>query len=191
MYGRKAPYDNCQIFVKLYNDYANREYILREFDNNKNAIDRTLNRCAFDASSFISEKFKLGKPTSGDENDCSGPNFLLEQHLSNLTNSLQNKAFDSDNIENINYTLEQNGTSQCTASADRSTYGSIIVDRIEEAIQQETAMASTSSCSAFNLDRDDGNIADKLDRIQRRKRRLSDTVDYEEEYEWETTKYFE
>lgn len=106
MYGRKAPYDNCEIFTNLYDEYTDKDYILKEFDNTKvGEIDLTLNRCSFDRSTFIPEKFKLGIPTPGTENDCSGPNFFLEPHLPVLSHSLRTKAFDEDNIERIDLML--------------------------------------------------------------------------------------
>lgn len=94
---------NCNnLFTNLYNEYANKEYILREFDNsNEPEIDRTLNRCSVDRSTFSPANFKLGYSTPGEENDCSDVNFSLENHLPLLTNYLQNKSIDDNNIEHI------------------------------------------------------------------------------------------
>lgn len=136
VYRTKAPYDNCQLFINLYNDYANKEYILREFDNNKgNRNDRTLNRCAFDGNAFAPEKFKLGSPTPGNANECSGPNFFFEQILSEIATPIQQKAFDSDNLDEIDQLLEQIDGPHCTASFDALTYQSLSDDVIEEVIQ--------------------------------------------------------
>lgn len=97
VYARKAPFEDCELFTNLHEDYANKLYILREFDNSKK--DRTLNRCSFSGKAFTPEKFKLGSPTPGTENDCKGTHFFIEQILPELTNPIQNKAFDSDNVD--------------------------------------------------------------------------------------------
>lgn len=192
VYARKAPYDNCDLLKNLCDEYANKEYILREFDNNnEQGMDRTLNRCSFDRSKFIPEKFKLGSPTPGADNDCSGVNFFLENHLSQLTNTLKNKVFDDENIEHINEIAEKNDGSQCFASVDASAYEQVPDDAIENEIVKEIESANANTCSALNLGPNDGNIADQLDRSNRRKRRLSETVNYEEENEWETMSYFQ
>lgn len=90
VYGRKAPYDNCALFTDLYNEYTNMEYILREFDNNQEGLDRTLNRCAVDGTNgFVPDHFKLGAPTPGAINDCTGQNFIIERHLPIISNPLE------------------------------------------------------------------------------------------------------
>lgn len=189
VYGRKAPYDTCEIFTNLHEDYTNKDYILREFDNS--GTDRTLNRCSFDRSAFVPEKFKLGVPSPGAENDCSGPNFFIEPHLPVLSQSLQTKAFDEDNIEEINTMLERNDTSQCYSASDPSSYYTIPVDQIESKIREESEISEKAGCSILNLGSDDGNIADEIDRINRRKRRLSESTNYEEIFEWESTDHFQ
>lgn len=78
------------------------------------------------------------------ENDCTVPNFLLEQHIQQLTNTLSNKPFDDDNIEMNDLISEQSDTSQCTASVDVSTFGHISVNAIEEQISKEIEAASSN-----------------------------------------------
>lgn len=129
--------------------------------------------------------------TPGAENDCSGPNFFLEEHLSVLADPYQNKAFDEENIEDINALAEKDDLAQCTASSDVSSYSTIHVAAIEKVVLQESEIAEKGGCSALNLGSDDGNIADSLDRTNRRKRRLSDSAHYEEVFEWETTSNFQ
>lgn len=189
VYSRKAPYEHCEIYTKLYPEFSKTPYILREFDNAK--TDRTLNRCSFDKNTFIPHKFKLGIATPGMENDCSGPKFVLENHLSQLTDSLLNKPFDEENLEINNEILDQTDSPQCTSSFDVSTYAHLSDDLIEEYISKETQSAQSNECTALDLGSDVGNIADELDRSNKRKRVLSETGNYEEELEWETTKYFE
>lgn len=192
VYGTTAPYDNCQLFINLYNDYANKDYILREFDNNKGSgKDRTLSRCALDGNSFAPEKFKLGSLTPGMENDCSGAQFFLDQFISEIATPIQQKAFDSDNFDEIDHSLEQTNAPQCTASVDSSAYQNISDDAIEEIIQHQSTIAAESTCTALNLGVNAGNIAYELDRTNKRKRRLSESVDHEKRFEWETTEHFQ
>lgn len=75
VYGQKAPFETCDLFTNLCNDFANKEYVLREFDNKK--TDRTLNRCTFDSTPFVPEKFKIGAPSPGKDNDCTGAQFFF------------------------------------------------------------------------------------------------------------------
>lgn len=133
VYGTKAPYDGCKLLTNLCNEYASKEYILREFDNNKGSgKDRTSNRCAFDRNAFTPDKFKLGIPTPGKENDCSGPQFFLEKFLSAIALPIQHKTFDSDNFDEIDQSLEQINAPQCTASVDSSIYQSISDDELRK-----------------------------------------------------------
>lgn len=77
VYASKSPYDNCKLFTYLHSDYAKKEYVLREIHNSKGSgKDRTLNRCALDGIPFCPEKFKLGSPTPGNEDDCTGVQFF-------------------------------------------------------------------------------------------------------------------
>lgn len=191
VYGRKAPYDNCVLFIDLYNDYANMEYILREFDNNVEGIDRTLNRCAVDSTeAFVPNQFKLGLPTPGSTNDCTGTHFILEPHLSDLSDPLQQRPFDSDNQDAIDQSLMEVDNAQCTSSTDLSAYASTSVGAIEMEIQSENILAQDDSCSSLQLGANDGNLAEALDISNNRKRSLSDTTDYETELEWEFRSMF-
>lgn len=73
---------------------------LREFTF-REGNDFSLNNCSLENDGFIPEKFKLGRPTPGLENDCSGMNFFLEdriQHIlpnivSNTTNNYKLKNY--------------------------------------------------------------------------------------------------
>lgn len=189
VYTKKSSFDNCKLFTTLHQDYANKLYILREFDNSKK--DRTLNRCSLDGKSFTPEKFKLGSPTPGADNDCTGPHFFIETILPEIMNPTQSKPFDSDNMEEIDFTLEQSESPKCTASFDASMYASISDDEIEERIQQETEIATRSSCTALNLGANSGNIADEVDRIRESKRRWSETSVDEEDLGWKNANQFQ
>lgn len=70
VYAKKAPIESCELFSRLHLNFEHKAHILREFDNVK--VDRTLNRCSIDENAFSPEKFKLGRPTPGEDNDYSG-----------------------------------------------------------------------------------------------------------------------
>lgn len=186
VYGRQAPYDNCALFTDLYNEYT-MNYVLREFDNTQDGVDRTLNRCTTNyMKAFVPNHFKLGLPTPGATNDCTGAHFMIESHFPNISDPLQQHPFDLDNVDSNLDSLMDEGSSQCTSSFDRSTYDSTSDMSIEMAITTQS-----DSCSSMNLGANDGNIAEELDISNSRKRKLSDTSDYGIELEWETTKKFE
>lgn len=152
-------------------DYAEKEYILREFDNqNEPKIDRTLNRCAYGRSAFIPEMFKLGSPSPGKENDCSGVNFLIENHFPELASD-----------------AGEDNTDSCI---NVDAFANVSDESIEMQIQKELNAANTNQCSSLLLDPEYGNIANEIDRSNSRKRRLSQSTNYEEINEWESTREF-
>lgn len=133
-------------------------------------IDRTLNRCAFGRNAFIPGKFKLGSPSPGKENDCSGANFLIEQHFPESQNTDAGEDTDS-----------------CINNA---AFDHVSDELIEMAIQKEFKAANINQCSSLLLGPEDGNIADEIDRSNGRKRRLSQLTNYEEVNEWESSNEF-
>lgn len=78
VYSEKCDRDRCNIFEELQPAFAKKKYTLREF-NFKNDI--SLNRCTIETDGFIPEKFRIGKPTPGFENDCSGVYFVLKDRI--------------------------------------------------------------------------------------------------------------
>lgn len=124
------------------------------------------------------------------ENDCTGPNFILENSIQQLTDSLQNKPFDEENIEMNAAILEEENSPQCTGSFDPSTYENIMDDALEQQILGDEQAVRENVCTSLDLGSNVGNIADEVDRVNRRKRRLGDTANYEEFNEWETTTKF-
>lgn len=188
VYGRKAPYDDCALFTYLRNDYAQKEYVLREFDNSAGSgIDRTLNRCSLDSSAFVPEKFKLGIASPGAENDCSGSAFFLESYLARLSDPLRGEPVDSNN----EYSTAEMCDTQCSSADSVSTYQTVSESLVNDIIDNDRAVAGNNQCSASNLAATEGNIADEIDRTNRRKRRLSETEDDAVENEWETLKLFQ
>lgn len=80
-------------YIPTYNEYANKQYISREFDQARKSIIL-----------LIVIPMMMFSPTPSEQKDCSGVNIFLEG-LPDLTENLQNKFFDDDNIESINSTL--------------------------------------------------------------------------------------
>lgn len=188
VYTRKAPFETCEFFTRLHENFINKHYVLREFDNNKKNKDRSLNRCADDGKAFTPERFKLGSPTPGRENDCSGIHFFLEQILPEINDPVQNVVTVPDDVDEFDFTFEQTDSPKCTSSDHASVYENLPDDKIEEVIEHQSQIASTSSCTAINLPVNSGNVADEADRMNQRKRLQNPTLNYEGD--WETTQYF-
>lgn len=115
----------------------------------------------------------------------------MDQFIAETDVPIQQKAFDSDNLDEINDLHQQNDAPQCTSSLDTSVYHDLPDDEIEEFIEQQSTVASKSSCAALNLGVNAGNIAEDLDKTNRKKRRLSETTNYEAMFEWESTEHFQ
>lgn len=190
VYGRRAPYDSCELFLDLYPDYTNRKYVLREFDIAKKQREITLNRCTLETCGFLPEKFKLGNPTPGGENDCSGTHFILEEHLISITPGLQDKSFNLEDTEMNEASLFNEDTAQCTSSQTTSQYLSSRIGTIEDVVEERINADRDNECTSLDLDSDGASTTNELNIENRRKRKISDSFDYSEEFEWETTKYF-
>lgn len=85
IYSEKFGPDKCNIFEVLHAPFAQKKHVLREFDLKQ---DLSLNRCTIETDGFIPEKFKLGKPTPGTENDCAGSHFILHDRLQQMVRSV-------------------------------------------------------------------------------------------------------
>lgn len=64
------------------------------------------------------------------------------------------------------------------------------IDKINAVIEERIAEDQANVCARLDLDSDGASTANELNIDNGRKRRISDTVDYSEDFEWETTKYF-
>ena len=127
IYSRKAPLNKCSFFKTLISSRSSTRglKIGTEFDV-KGHEDITINRCPSPNTVEQEEKlmmlteFKLGKPTPHEINDCSGPHYLLEEHitdiLENQFSSAEHKTknkgipdacIDSTNVHNIENLQEE------------------------------------------------------------------------------------
>lgn len=182
VYGRRAPSDSCSVFEDIYSEYTrSRKYVLRDFDVTK---DRSINRCSTQTLGFIPEDFKLGQPTPGQENDCTGPHFILEDHILDLTHSVK------DRFDYERYGDDEDAFQSCSASIPPSQYYATLSDKVDREIQTEVTAAGRSHCTPLYLLPDAARMEIDLSVTNERKRRISDDADYSEDYEWSTTKYF-
>lgn len=190
VYGRRAAVDSCELFLDLYPQYATRKYTLREIDDRSRNRDNSLNRCTITTDAFAPEKFKLGKLTPGEENDCSGTHFILEEHLVSITSPLQKESYDIADTEVNEASLLDDNTAQCTSSQSTSMYMSSTIGKISDVIEKRFSEDQANECVQLDLDSDGATTINELNIDNNRKRRISDTMDYSEEFEWETTKHF-
>lgn len=61
--------------------------------------DIYLNRCTIENTGFLPEMLKLGDPTSGAENDCTGPHFILEENMAEATDKFSVPHMDNNDDE--------------------------------------------------------------------------------------------
>ena len=78
VYSRNSIYSKCSVFEDLVPRFQGKNYVLNEIDK-PDTKDRSLNRCTESESRFQYMHFKLGKLTPKQENDCSGPHFILSE----------------------------------------------------------------------------------------------------------------
>lgn len=74
--------------MEIYPGFSNKKYVLRDFPQ-QIGKDLSLNRCTdIETSRFLPGKINLGKPTPNAENDCTGSNFIVEDHIIDVTSSV-------------------------------------------------------------------------------------------------------
>lgn len=125
------------------------------------------------------------------DNDCTGPNFFIEQILPELSNPAdRNDATVLSDSNEISVVPDSSDLEVCTSSVAVTAY-SVPDNLIEERILKETEKSTESSCSLLNLGSNSANVADEIDQINERKRHLNQMADGTNEFEWESTEYFE
>lgn len=181
IFGEKVPCDRCELLEKIHSDFATKKYMLRELANNLNGDDISLNRCSIESVGFLPEKFKLGKPTPNSENDCSGPNFIFEDHLTELQ---------VNQIENIGDNMYDSCASQaeCTTSIPISAYSQISSQSVQQSLDTLNVSSTSNMCTNLMLAPDSSSFA--IEHENKRKRSIGGDIDYSDNLEWTTTKYF-
>lgn len=186
VYSEKHDSDRCNIFEELHAPFAQKKYAIREFSF-KDGKDLSLNRCTVETEGFIPEKFKLGNPTPGSDNDCSGSHFIFEDRIQEILPSV----ITSVDIENSDAHNVEIMDDSCTTSIRHADYYLATQQSIENYITNANIETERDGCTLQQLYPDSGNLAEEVDNANRRKRHLSIETDYSEELEWETQKYFE
>lgn len=176
VFGEKKSCDKCKIFERINHEFTAKKYILREFPNSNKDI--SLNRCAVESTGFLPEKFKLGNPTPGKENDCTGPHFLTEDYIP--VNVIPAYVDDYDDSEGASCSNQPT----CTAPIQP-----IDDDMIEEAVCVANATSTRDICTSLMLNPDGSNTAITMEQENSRKRHIG-SHDHSEELEWQTTKFF-
>lgn len=182
VYGEDKACTRYSLFEEINSEFASKEYILREFPTNSAKEDISMNRCAIESSGFLPEKFKLEYPTPGKPNDCTGPNFLLENDVP--VNMVYSYADDFDEFEDASCSNE------ATCSASIQPINSDDNNVIERAIHAANKTSTSDSCTDLMLHPDGSNRALTLMQENSRKRHISAGNDHLEEPEWLTTKFF-
>lgn len=189
IYAGEEACDKCALFENLHEDFSNKKYTLREFVTNKDRNDISLNRCAFEGIGFIPEKFKIGIPTPGRKNDCSGPYFIIEDNILQAVQPVPIHSVSQDNYDDLNEVSCPNEP-ECSSSIDQTDYRRLSSQGVKNAIHGANLTSTSSSCTSSLLYPDGGNVAEAIFRENSRKRHTSADIDYSDELEWETTKYF-
>lgn len=187
VYARDKACDKCELFEKIRDDFVSKKYILREFEKNAANNDITLNRCAVDSQGFVPEKFKLGNPTPGSDNDCSGPHFILEEHILDVISPVNTQSPYADDFDDLDGAGCSN---QCTSSISQTNYNLINQTMLDEAVSRSNDTARSDVCTNLMLNPDGANTGMQVDQANNRKRRINDGQDYSEELEWKTTTFF-
>lgn len=183
VYGRRAPFSRCQFFEDLWPDFAEKKYMLRDFDEQRSTQDLTLNRCTIKTSGFLPEYFKLGRATPGQENDCSGVHFILEDHILDAATLLSQYPDPGDE-------QDLHTEAQCSREQDSSSYAAIGANQLSGVLRQLLTTSANDRCSAVSINPYTVSTQIHLDRANAIKRKFVDDADYSLEYEWETTKHF-
>lgn len=183
VYGEKVPCSKCELIEKIHSDFTTKKYMLRELQTNSKGKDISLNRCSIESVGFLPEKFKLGNPSPGSPNDCSGPNFILEDHIA---------EFQVNQLENIEdeYVYDDSCASQpeCTSSIPKSAYSEALSQSVLRSLDILNVSSTSNMCTNLMLSPETSSSV--IDQENRRKRSIGGDKDYSEEHEWKTEKYF-
>lgn len=148
--------------LKVPNDYIKfqSDFVGKQIEPKKVV---SLNRCAVESSGFLPEKFKIGNPTPGKANDCTGPHILLENIVpANVYSD------DFDDTEEASCSLQP--TSACAANQSD--------ENIEEEIRMLNETAVKDTCTISMSYPDGANIASNINQENARKRQISVANDY-------------
>lgn len=187
VYGSKNSCDKCKLFEIIREDFANKKYSLREFATNNKNQDISLNRCALEGLGFLPEKFKLGKPTPGKMNDCTGPHFMLEDYVLSVMPPVLS-VISNDDFDDLNGASCSKEPGCTSSSIQQTDFDQITTQRIEQVMSEANASSSSNACTPMNLFPEGGNTEQMIIQAYARKRQITNADD--DECEWESAVQF-
>lgn len=126
----------------------------------------------------------IGIRTPNAENDCSGTNYILEDHLIDITAPIASSHIYSSE-------LTRDASAVCSSTIDTTEYFSVPEPLVLQSLEKISESTSTDACTVLQVYPDGGDTVATVDRGNSLKRRVSPDEDYSEDLEWETEKYFE
>lgn len=190
--GEKGTCNKCDLIERIHRDYGERKYVLREVRVNLKNNDISLNRCAIENEGFLPEMFKLGNPTPGAENDCTGPHFILEDNISEMEAALNFRTSYMDDSDDTFQSCSSQPQTQpgCISSIPQSDYSQITSYSIAKSIEQLNDSSTTNDCTSLFLSPDGDRDITIIEQANKRKKSIGEDTDYSDDHEWTTTKYF-
>ncbi len=167
VYGSDADTNRCLIFEELHRPFVvplQRQYMLREIDPEQ--VDLSLNRCTIRSDGFLPESFRLGQPTPGAENDCTGEKLILEEEPTMQSVQEEKLPADLPSFHNEEYMSEDIPMEEsCIPSSQpASRYRSISPEKLKEAAKKkmrlnegtcsEAAQSGVSSSAGGDFEKD-------------------------------------
>lgn len=125
VYSREKTCDKCDLFGRIHEEHNTKTYTLREFVRNADGSVISLNRCVAESQAFLPEKFKLGIPTPGNDNDCNGPHFILKDHFLDIIAPVNDESPYVDDFDDIDGASCSN---ECSSSIPPTDYNLIEVE---------------------------------------------------------------
>lgn len=151
-------------------------------------MDISLNRCAAESEGFLPEKFKLGNPTPGNENDCSGPHFILEDHILDVIDPVNTQSPYIDDFDDLDGASCSNSY---TSSIEQIEYNRVNSTFTKQAVSRANDTVRRDVCLDSMANPDGGNIGMEIEQENHRKRHISDENGYSEKLEWKITSHFQ
>lgn len=191
VFAAKVPCDKCELIEKIHTDFIQRKYILRDMQSNLENNEISLNRCTIESTGFAPHMFKLGNPTPGAANDCTGPHFVLEDNILEATGPVSDHfSYPDDNDHEFDESCSSQNQPTCSSSIHTSDYTQTTSYSIAKSVHDLNISSTANACMSLMLSPDGGNDATIIDQDTRRKRKIGVDTDYSEDNEWSTTKYF-
>ena len=203
VYGSKGALNKCAFFENLYAPLKNEKFYMLRDINTGETSDSSLGLCSDQIVPYQFNKFKVGKPTPGNENDCSGSQYFLEEKFAQTFEDNPNQVHSNEgNVQEIvinDYEVDNIEQSVCYASGSQTHLIEAADDDTIERITNEEYDKGSICDSPANIGEDlmdmNANVGhvetlfvddDTVNEPARKKMRKIVTS----ETDFETTKYF-